>query len=218
MNVQPPPFLSSSVSRKLNLILVEDDQNIQKYFLEYFFQNFNFVFHYNSIEEFYDAKLKTNEVGMILLDIGLPCQSGLEALPKIKSQYPNKEIVIFSSYDCPAVVVQALRLGATGYLLKSDALLTIDQELSVIMKGGAAISPTIARKLVEFFAPQNLLKTLKPKERAILKLFSEGYTYEEVGAQLGLKIDTVRYYVRSLYKKLHVTTKNEALLKVRAEL
>lgn len=145
-------------------------------------------------------------------------------------------ILVLTVWDDDDNVYRALAAGAGGYLLKSDAASgRVAEALSVLKDGGAPISPTIARRLLEDFrarqtssgtmravlsaatveAPSSetssMLALLTDREREIIDLFAKGATYDEVAKMLTMSVNTVRHHVRSIYRKLHVCSKAEAV-------
>jgi DNA-binding NarL/FixJ family response regulator len=127
-------------------------------------------------------------------------------------------VLVLTVFDDEDSVYQALAAGAGGYLLKSDASAgRVAESLAVLRDGGAPISPTIARRLLDDLrvrprpeAPSDLSK-LSVREREIIELFAKGATYEEVASMLSMSVNTVRHHVRGMYKKLHVCSKAEAV-------
>jgi DNA-binding NarL/FixJ family response regulator len=133
-------------------------------------------------------------------------------------------VLVLTIWDDDDRVYRALAAGAGGYLLKGDASAgRVAEALGVLMEGGAPISPTIARRLLDDLrvrtppkqkpepAPLPDVSALTDREREIIELFAKGATYEEVASFLSLSVNTVRHHVRSMYRKLHVCSKTEAV-------
>lgn len=142
-------------------------------------------------------------------------------------------ILVLTVWDDDDNVYQALAAGASGYLLKGDAASRVAESLRVLKDGGAPISPTIARRLLEEFqtrarvpappstpAPPSSASSsdanlegseLTGREREIIELFAKGATYDEVARMLSMSVNTVRHHVRAMYRKLHVCSKAEAV-------
>jgi DNA-binding NarL/FixJ family response regulator len=137
-------------------------------------------------------------------------------------------ILVLTVWDDDENVYQALAAGASGYLLKGDAAARVAESLTVLLDGGAPISPTIARRLLDDFrtrgasapaassAPSSALDSpdapdLTGREREIIELFAKGATYDEVARMLSMSVNTVRHHVRAMYRKLHVCSKAEAV-------
>jgi len=165
---------------------------------------------------------------LVLLDINLPGQSGIDCLRALKGQLPSVRMVMLTAYDDNDSLFQSLLAGADGYLLKRtprDRLLT---SLRDIVGGGAPISPQIARRMVEYFhnlkAPgtattpvtppvESNIEDLTAREKEVLGLLAGGSTPKEVAAKLDISWQTVRNHIRFIYDKLHVHTRTDAVLK-----
>ena len=140
-------------------------------------------------------------------------------------------ILVLTVWDDDDNVYQALTAGASGYLLKGDAATRVAESLAILRDGGAPISPTIARRLLEDFRRRGLAATpaasgsgsgaahdgspdasdLTEREREIIELFAKGATYDDVARMLTMSVNTVRHHVRAMYRKLHVCSKAEAV-------
>ena len=164
---------------------------------------------------------------LVLMDINLPGQSGIECLRALKAQTPGLRVVMLTSYDDNENLFQSLMAGADGYLLKRVARLRLLEALRDIVAGGAPISPQIARRMVEYFHTLNkpgmpglaLSKSvdataeLTAREKEVLELLAGGATPKEVAARLNISWQTVRNHIRFIYDKLHVHTRTDAVLK-----
>jgi DNA-binding NarL/FixJ family response regulator len=141
-------------------------------------------------------------------------------------------ILVLTVWDDDDNVYQALAAGASGYLLKGDAASRVGESLGILRDGGAPISPTIARRLLDDFRTRGGSGAEKPapvapsigtsagsleseqltgREREIIELFAKGATYDEVAKMLSMSVNTVRHHVRAMYRKLHVCSKAEAV-------
>ena len=204
----------SEIIPKKRVVIVEDDvPTLERLVSEIQGSTHYEVFNYaDSVESFFEKNIST-KFEILLLDIRLPGKSGIEGLVKIKDKYPEVEVIMLTVIDDQEKIFQSFRLGAVGYVLKSDIETSIVEYLDIINGGGSLISPLIARRIVQYFNPTRKIRTLNAKEEAVLKLMAEGTTYEEVAKQLDLSIDMVRYYVKKIYGKLHVNNKIEAIRK-----
>jgi DNA-binding NarL/FixJ family response regulator len=152
-------------------------------------------------------------------DLQLPDGNALTLLPELRAAGIAVLVLTVSADDVD--VYRALACGAGGYLLKSDALDKVREALVSLRDGGAPISPRIARWLMDDFRaraaqePTAETPRLTPREWEVVEQFSTGATYVEVGRALDMTVNTVRQHVRSLYEKLHVCSKTEAVLRVR---
>ncbi len=155
---------------------------------------------------------------VLLLDIGLPRMSGVEGLPLLAERFPNARILMLTVHGDDGNLFEAIRRGASGYLMKdtpSDRLLSAIRE---VHEGGVPLSPALARRLILHLrdtAPPRSARAipLTPRELDVLQLISDGHSYKSCAAKLELCVDTVRTHVRAIYDKLHVHTKSEAVMK-----
>ncbi len=156
--------------------------------------------------------LEAGGLDVALVDLGLPDGNGAELFSKIRALNPGAGIVAFTVFDDAPRVFATLRAGARGYLLKSTPLDELPGALAEVAEGGAPLSPTIARMVLDAFAPSTPAKPppLSPREREILGLLALGHTYPDVGRALGIRLGTVQGHVKALYEKLRVASKAEA--------
>jgi DNA-binding NarL/FixJ family response regulator len=157
---------------------------------------------------------------VILMDIHMPGISGIEATARLKAQIPELLIVMVTIYTDHDKIFDALKAGACGYLLKCSSPAEVRQAILDVRKGGAPMSPEIARRVVEAFhrPPQKAEETvqLSKRETEVLDLLAEGVGNKEIADRLSLSTETVRSYLKTIYDKLHVRSRTEAALKYRA--
>jgi DNA-binding NarL/FixJ family response regulator len=161
--------------------------------------------------------LPREEPQAVLLDIGLPGMSGIEAARRVKELRPSAHVIMLTSFDSPEHVFESLRAGATGYVLKRAPSVQILDAIRDVCAGGAPMSGAVARLVVEYFGkqqPSSEIDTLSDRERAVLDALSLGLQYKEIAASLDISINTVRSYVRSIYEKLHVNSRLDAIKKL----
>lgn len=170
---------------------------------------------YFSVEEALRAIATAPDV--LLLDIHLPGMLGSEAVRLFREKYPSMHVLMLTVYDGQDKVFESICNGACGYLLKKTPPAKLLEAIREAHDGGAPMSPEIARKVITLFQqsgpPEKLDQPLTPQETRLLKLLSEGYSYQNSGGQMNISINTVRNYIRSIYEKLHVNTKSEAVSK-----
>jgi DNA-binding NarL/FixJ family response regulator len=151
---------------------------------------------------------------LLLLDLQLPDGSGLELLRDVPAA--AYLTVIMTVFDDDAHVFDSLRAGAVGYLLKDDVFEHLLPSLDEVCAGGSPMSSSVARRvLTSFRSPPQATSSeaiLTPRELEVLTLLARGCTYDEVATMLAISTNTVRTYIRSIYEKLHVSTKTEAAL------
>lgn len=157
---------------------------------------------------------------VIILDIGLPGMSGIDGIARFKALSPACHIIMFSVFDDPARVFDAICAGASGYLLKSESLERIVGAVQEVLRGGAPMSPEIARSVLDRFSrlrPSTGAVELSERERDVLRLLADGLTKKEISIKLDLSLHTVDNYVRRIYAKLHVNTLGGAVAKALRE-
>lgn len=154
---------------------------------------------------------------VVLMDINLPGRSGIECVRRLKADRPGIQVVMLTVFDDSEDLFNSLSAGASGYLLKRTPPARILEAIAEVHRGGAPMSPQIARMVVEKFFPANVARPrkveLSGREEEVLQLLSQGYRYKEIAATLGLAVDTVHSHLRRIYEKLHVTSRTEAVVK-----
>jgi DNA-binding NarL/FixJ family response regulator len=169
---------------------------------------------FGSIEETL-AGLPAADVALV--DIGLPGLSGIDGIRLLKARQPALRLVALTVYDDDDRILQALCAGASGYLLKNTPPARLLESLHDVMGGGAAMSPEVAGRVIalfkEFRPPATADYPLTPHEMRLLTLLGEGHSYKTAAATLGSSVNTVGFHMRSIYTKLQVHSKSEAVAK-----
>ena len=154
---------------------------------------------------------------IVIMDISLPGMNGIECIRQVKDRSPSTQFMMFTVYENDEKVFEALKAGASGYLLKNTGLLHMSEALKELYIGGSPMSANIARKLVSVFRDNakdvDELETLSSRENEILKLLAKGLLYKEIADQLGISTNTVRQHIHKIYEKLHVQNRTEAINK-----
>lgn len=155
---------------------------------------------------------------VVIMDLRLPDRSGIECTARLKAVLPDTQILIYTVNEDNDQIFEALKAGASGYLLKSAAPAEIREALVDIKHGGAPMSSEIARKVVQSFRQPEVVKNpeldhLTRREEEILALLAQGYVAKEIAQRLFLSYATVRTHLHHIYEKLHVSTKTEAVVK-----
>jgi len=158
---------------------------------------------------------------VILTDIGLPGMSGIEGIPELRRKHPQANLVVLTVYEDNERVFQALCAGADGYLLKNTPPARLIECLKDAGTGGAPMSPEIARQVVELFRrfrpPERAQYNLTPHEVRLLKLLVEGHSYKTAATELSVSVNTVAFHIQSIYGKLQVHSKSEAVARALRE-
>jgi len=154
---------------------------------------------------------------IVIMDINLPGMNGIECIRQVKDKSPGTQFMMFTVYENDEKVFEALKAGASGYLLKNTGLVQLIESLKELYNGGSPMSANIARKLVTLFRNQKtettILEILSPRENEILQLLAKGLLYKEIANQLGISVSTVRQHIHHIYEKLHVQNRTEAINK-----
>lgn len=156
---------------------------------------------------------------VVLMDINLPGMNGVECVRQLKAVAPQLQVLMLTVYEDSDSLFKSFKAGASGYLLKRTAPARLLEAIHEVNDGGSPMTPQIARRLVQFFnePPQNpeaaRIAQLTVNERAFLGQLANGYTYKEIAEAMKLSIDNVRSYVRTVYEKLHVHSRTEAVVK-----
>jgi DNA-binding NarL/FixJ family response regulator len=164
-----------------------------------------------------DALARLPEADVALMDIGLPGLSGIEGIRLMKERQPGLRFLALTVYDDDDRIFQALCAGASGYMLKRTPPARLLDAVRDVMEGGAAMSPEVASRVVQLFRdfrpPEKADYHLTPHELRLLKMLGEGHSYKTAAAEIGSSINTVGFHMRSIYTKLEVHSKSEAVAK-----
>ena len=154
---------------------------------------------------------------VVLMDINMPGMSGIECTARFKQICPGTQVVMVTVYEDAESVFSALQAGACVYLLKRSAPERIVEAIREARDGGSPMTSQIARKVVDVFkknaAPSGAGIELTPREKEVLELFAKGFVNKEVADKLNISYQTVKGYTKTIYEKLHVHSRSEALMK-----
>jgi DNA-binding NarL/FixJ family response regulator len=169
------------------------------------------------------AALAQTSIDIVLVDIGLPDMSGIEVIRKVKALRPQCSVLVVTTFGDERTVTAALEAGADGYLLKGTGLDELKRDIHALRDGGSPLSPMIARKLL------NRLQAgvagekpdaagemrLTPREQQILQMIAKGFSYAETSKICSIRAATVHSHLKSIYRKLEVHSKTEAVYEAR---
>jgi len=154
---------------------------------------------------------------VVLMDINLPGMNGVECVRQLKGSLPAVQFLMLTVYEDSDSLFNSLKAGASGYLLKRTASTRLLEAIRDVHSGGSPMTPQLARRVVQFFSRPadgaSAVAHLTPGEKDFLDQLAKGYAYKEIADRLGISIDTVRSYVRTVYEKLHVHSRTEAVVK-----
>jgi len=172
--------------------------------------------------EYPDAETALREIprhtpNVVLMDINMPGMNGVQCVEQLKATLPSVQVLMLTVYEDSDSLFNSLRAGASGYLLKRTAAARLLEAIRDVHAGGAPMTPQLARRVVQFFTKpvkeDPAVARLTPGEREFLDQLSNGYAYKEIADRMKISIDTVRSYVRTVYEKLHVHSRTEAVVK-----
>jgi DNA-binding NarL/FixJ family response regulator len=165
------------------------------------------------------AQVSAQKFDLALIDLGLPDGTGVDVVSALRESQPDAQSVIVTIHDDDDHLFPALQAGAYGYILKEQSRELITEQLQRISQGEPPLSPSIARKVIAYFAAQakpqaNALPhvQLTERESEVLLRVAKGFTLPEIGVQLGLSRHTIADYVKQIYRKLNVSSRAEAAL------
>jgi len=162
--------------------------------------------------------IEENKPDLMLMDIGLPGMSGIDGIKKVKEIFPDMVILVLSVYEDDENIFDAICAGACGYLIKKTPPARLIEAIQEAHQGGSPMSSHIARRVINFFQDNVRIKdendvNLSEREKQILSNLAKGNSYKMIADSIFISIDTVRYHIRNIYKKLHVHSQSEAVAK-----
>lgn len=152
---------------------------------------------------------------VLLCDLGLPDGSGVSVIRASAAAWPEADIIVITVFAEQGKVLESIKAGARGYLLKDERIQDCVEAIREIRRGGSPISPIIARQLLQQLQPAAMAptsdETLSPRETEVLNLLARGFSYAEIAALLNLSAQTVGTYIKRIYRKLEVNSRSEAV-------
>jgi DNA-binding NarL/FixJ family response regulator len=164
--------------------------------------------------------LPRNPADVMIVDIGLPRASGIEAILHLSEKCPDMLFCMFTVYEDDDKIFESLKAGAKGYILKKSSDELIVKAIRELHAGGSPMSPSIARRIIDLFSnlpasPVTPDLPLTERELELLEHLSKGYLYKEIAEKMGITVGTVKQHIHKIYDKLHVTNRTEAINKYR---
>jgi DNA-binding NarL/FixJ family response regulator len=209
---------SSRLPAEIRVAIVEDERDIRECLtlLVNGTAGYTCTGSFRSMEEALE-KIPQQLPDVVLSDIGLPGMSGIDGVRLLKERHPQLLTLMLTVYDDDERIFEAICAGACGYLLKKTPPARLLDSLKEAVGGGAPMSPEVARRVItlfrEFRPPERAHYELTPHETRLLKLFVEGHNYKTAAVELHVSVNTVNFHVRSIYSKLQVHSRSEAVAK-----
>jgi DNA-binding NarL/FixJ family response regulator len=154
---------------------------------------------------------------VILMDIDMPGTNGIEGLKRIRRVNNDVKVLMLTVFDDNKNVFEAVRSGANGYVLKKTPPARLIEYITEANSGGAPMTSSIATQVLKMFSEMNAQQGgdyhLSEREKQVLQLLVNGYSYKMIASEMFISIDTVRSHIKKIYEKLHVNSKSEAVAK-----
>lgn len=187
-----------------------------------FFDDLKFKFRGANGNEFIGKLEQDHNIDVILMDIQMPEMDGIKTTEYVKSKHPNIKVLMLTVFDDDENIFNAIQAGADGYLLKETEPDELHKAIQDVMKGGAAMTPSIALRTLKLLRnPEKVTKdiiqkeeiTLSEREIDVLEQLAKGLNYQQIAENLIISPSTVRKHIENIYKKLQVHNKMEAVQK-----
>ena len=163
------------------------------------------------------SEFKKAQPDIALMDIGLPHISGIEGVRTVKENLENIQVLMFTVFDDDEKIFEAIKAGASGYLLKKSTPDEIIEAIQSLYNGGAPMTASIARKVIQSFQSNQINNKneyqLTPRENEILHSLIDGLSYKKLAEKYFISVSTIRTHIRHIYEKLHVNSKSQAVAK-----
>ncbi len=161
--------------------------------------------------------LEKDAPDLVIMDIQMPGMNGIDTTRLIKKHYPQVRVMILTVFEDDEKIFQSLCAGGSGYMLKTATPEQILQGLKDVYVSGATLSPAIAERMVNFFQQNITFDTpdynLTAKEKELLHHMVEGKSYKMISDAMKISLETVKYHIKNIYRKLHVNSSSEAVVK-----
>lgn len=213
----------ASNARDITVWVVEDNEGYRRTLVRVLngVPGFKCIFQASSAEQAIQAVPKSPQPNVILMDVELPGISGIEALSRIKPYMPDTTVVIVTAFHDDDKIFKAIMAGASGYLLKTASMDEIINSVREAATGGAPMTPRVAKSVLGMISGMGKVREtnygLTQRECTILEMMTTGMLKKEIADTLSLSYHTVDSHLRSIYSKLHVNSRSEAVGKALRE-
>ena len=202
--------------------LIDDNYFLLNSYKEFLqdFSDISIVFTFMSLAELTKTirqGLHIPDPDVVLLDINQPKHSGNEGLQTILDVFPHCRIIMLSGDDDEKYIVQSLKAGASGFLIKNSKLMDIYSSIRDVYNSGACLSPKAAKKLIDHLkanVSEQLAAKLTKREMELVNLLKEGLSYKEMAKRMYVSVYTINHHLKNIYQKLGVESKSELISKI----
>lgn len=202
--------------------LIDDNYFLLNSYKEFLqgFPDMSVVFTYMSLESLSKTirqALHVPEPDIVLLDINLPKTASNESVQTILSIFPNSKVIMLSGDDDEKYIVQSLKSGASGFLIKNARLMDIYSSIRDVYNSGACLSPRAAKKLIDHLkgnVSEQLAARLTKREMELVNFLKEGFSYKEMAKRMFVSVYTINHHLKNIYQKLGVESKSELISKI----
>lgn len=199
--------------------IIEDNNYLLDNYREFFshYSDIQLLFAHHSLEEWENDETIGDEPDVIVLDLILPGKDGIEGIGLLRRAFPLVKILVISGDDRQEVVVESLRRGARGFLVKPGHLAEVYRAVVDVNREGAYLSPRAAARVITHMGSRvedQLAKKLTKRELELVLLLKEGLTYKELAEKMFVSVYTVNHHLKKIYQKLNVESKSQLISKV----
>lgn len=212
------PVIIFAVSMKTGILIFEDHE----YFRQSLVDILNLVDDFEVLGDFENCNEIVQQVNqlqpsVVLMDISMKGVDGIEGLKKLRAIYKDLPVIMLTVFEDNDNILEAICNGASGYLLKTTPLNNIPDAIRDVLSGGAPMTSSIARKVIQAFQQKNVKAAdqygLTPREREVLELLTTGHSYKMIAGICFVSVETVRSHIKKIYEKLQVHSATEAAAK-----
>ena len=205
-------------NKKIRVVIFEDNSHLR----DSLFFLVNTSEEFECVNAFPDTRnilshIEKNAPELVIMDIEMPVMNGIEATKLLKQHYPDLHILILTVFDDNDKIFQSLCAGGSGYMLKTSSPEQILNALRDVHNSGAPLSPSVAKRMVNFFQHNHSYNTedyhLTVKEKELLNHMVDGKSYKMISEAMKISLETVKSHIKNIYKKLHVNSSSEAVAK-----
>ena len=199
----------------VKIVIFEDNDRLREslaYLLK--MNNYDVTGDYNQCNDAANI-VRVYQPDVVLMDIDMPGESGIKGVALVKEARPDTAVIMYTVFEDDEKLFQCLCAGANGYLLKKTPPARLFDAIQEVLEGGAPMSPSIARKVLNTFKrkPDSNKYMLSPREIEVLQWLIKGYSIKIIASEMNLAFDTVRSHLKNIYQKLHVNCGKEAIAK-----